>query len=215
MYGNSGISLADIAAVTGGNKDGFGGGNGWWVLVILFALFGGFGNGFGNNGGQGALTRGDLCQDMNFSDLEGAVRGVNQGLCDGFYAMNTGMLNGFHGVDNAVCQLGYTIQGGFNALQAQQAQCCCDTREAISQVRYDMGANTCALTTAMNQGFAQLDRTISDQFCQLKMEQKDAKIAEQASLINALNLAQSQANQNQYLLDQIRAMQGGCGCGCN
>ena len=33
-------SLADIAAVTGGNRnnDGWGDGNGWWVLIILFAI---------------------------------------------------------------------------------------------------------------------------------------------------------------------------------
>ena len=46
-------SLADIAAVTDGNRnnDGFGNGNGWWVLIILFAIFGGWGNGaWGRNG---------------------------------------------------------------------------------------------------------------------------------------------------------------------
>ena len=44
---NATPSLADIAAVTDGNRnnDGFGNGNGWWVLIILFAIFGGWGNG--------------------------------------------------------------------------------------------------------------------------------------------------------------------------
>lgn len=49
----SGPSLADIAAVTDGNRNnsGWGDGNGWWVLIILFALFGWGGNGgFGRNG---------------------------------------------------------------------------------------------------------------------------------------------------------------------
>lgn len=52
---NSSPSLADIAAVTGGNRnDGAWGDGGWWVLIILFALFGGWGGyGFGGNGGGG------------------------------------------------------------------------------------------------------------------------------------------------------------------
>ena len=53
MFGGSNSpSVADIAAVTGNN--GFGGwGDGWWALIILFALFGGYGRGglFGGNGG--------------------------------------------------------------------------------------------------------------------------------------------------------------------
>ena len=36
--------------------------------------------------------------------LENGVRGIQQGLCDGFYAMNTGMLGGFSNVQSALCQ---------------------------------------------------------------------------------------------------------------
>lgn len=56
-------SLADIAAVTkDGNGDGWGNGNGWWVLIILFAIFGGWGNGWGGQGrnGESCATNGDL-----------------------------------------------------------------------------------------------------------------------------------------------------------
>lgn len=51
-------SLADIAAVTGNKNDGgWGDGNGWWVLIILFAIFGGWGNGgWGGNGANGGAT---------------------------------------------------------------------------------------------------------------------------------------------------------------
>lgn len=52
-------SLSDIAAVTkDGNGDGWGNGNGWWVLIILFAIFGGWGNGWGGQGrnGEGCAT---------------------------------------------------------------------------------------------------------------------------------------------------------------
>ncbi len=125
-------SLA-VAPVSGngnsGNGNGWGMDGGWWIVIILFALIFGWGNGGwgGNQGGNGAtsaaLTRGDLCMDMNFNDLEGAVRGVQQGLCDGFYAMNTSLLNGFSGIQNILCQ-GFAevaAQGNANTNAIQQS----------------------------------------------------------------------------------------------
>lgn len=117
MFQNEGYSLADIAAATGNNnRDGYGFGDGGWFIwiILIFAIFGGWGNGFGwggngGNGLNGALTRGELCQDMNFQSLENAVRGVQSGLCDGFYAQNTTMLQGFNGLQNSLCQ-------GFNGV---------------------------------------------------------------------------------------------------
>lgn len=52
----------------------------------------------------------------DFANLERKIDGVNNGLCDGFYAMNTGMLNGFAGVQSAMCQ-GFS---GVNAAIAAQ-----------------------------------------------------------------------------------------------
>lgn len=167
----SGYSLSDIAAVTEGNQDGFGfGGNGAWWIIILFLLFGWGRNGW-NNGQGDPVTRADLCQDMNFSQVEDGIRGIQQGLCDGFYAVNTGLLNGFTGVDNAICNLGYQAQTGINginvnnmqntnALQSQLAECCCDlktqiadccceNRAAIADVRYAMATDTCAIQTSI------------------------------------------------------------------
>lgn len=135
----------------GGNGNGWGGGWGDWIVIILFAMiFGwggnGFGGGFGSgNGFQGALTRADLCQDMNFGQLENGVRGIQQGICDSTFALNNTIVNGFAGVNSAVCSLGYeqaqltngvnmNMMQGFNAanvvalqnqnaLQTQLAEC--------------------------------------------------------------------------------------------
>ena len=147
------MTPADIAAVTR-NNDGNGGGMGWggdWmafiVLFLLFGMFGwggfgGFGGGFGG-GVSGALTRADLCQDMNFSQVENGIRGIQQGICDSTFALNNTMTSGFHGVDNAICNLGFTTQQGFNAtqvammqgqnaLQTQLADCCCTTQRSTA-----------------------------------------------------------------------------------
>ena len=127
-----GLSVADALALSrgnGNNDGGFGDGNGYWIFFLFFLLaWGNNGWGFGGNGGAGAmtgqaLTRGELCQDMNFQSLENAVRGIQSGLCDGFYAMNTGMLNGFAGVQNTLCS-GFAeiaAQGNNNTNAIQQS----------------------------------------------------------------------------------------------
>lgn len=155
---NGGYSLSDIAAVSGRNgyDDGFGGGGACWIIILFLFVFCGWGNnGFGNNRGgydsagfQGALTRADLCQDMNFNQLENGVRGIQQGLCDGFYAQNTNLLNGFAGVqnaltngfagvDNAICTLGYQTQAGINSVNVVGMQ-------NTNTLQQEINANTVA-----------------------------------------------------------------------
>lgn len=121
MFNNSnGYSLADIAAATSGNNrnDGMWDNGAWWIIILFLFCFNGgmWGNGFGRGmGGQGAgspafqgtTTREEIAYGFDMNGLQNSVRGVQQGLCDGLYAMNTGMLNGFAGVNNAVCSLGY------------------------------------------------------------------------------------------------------------
>lgn len=216
LNGMTGIlPVTEVGNGGNNNNGGWGDGNGWWVLIILFALFGwggnGFGNGFGGGGAQGALTRGDLCMDMNFNGLENAVgriadnqnaiaRQTDNAICNLGYN-NAQLANGiqmqigteFRGLDNAICTLGYNTQSGFNALAAQMAQCCCDQKQEAAETRY-----------AMAQGFAQIDRTISDQFCQLKSEQKDAQIAALQNQLNVANLAASQEAQTRQLTDTLR-----------
>lgn len=126
----NGLSVADIAAVTDRNNgncgNGWGGGFGEMliamIMLFLFPMFfGGFGGGmwggmggWGNGGmmaaANGALTRADLCSEFNFNGLENAVRGVTQGLCDGFYAMQ-----------NSINSLGMNVMQGFSQAELSQA----------------------------------------------------------------------------------------------
>ena len=220
------LSAADVAAVTGNNSNGWGGFGGDWLIaiVILFLfpmMFGGWGGGmFGGMGGwgnggmmaaaNGALTRADLCAEFNFNGLENAVRGVTQGLCDGFYAMQnsinglgTTVMQGFHGVDNAICNLGYqTQQGfnatqvammqGFNAAQAQAADCCCKTQTGLMQVGNQIERGFCqtnyndqANTTAIIQNTHNDTDRVLARLEAMESSRKDEKIAEQAAEIQA------------------------------
>lgn len=140
---NSGYSLADIAAATGGNNknnDGMFGENGWWIILLfLFTGWGRYGAFGGNEGGSGGYghygypcataldVRGAVDQQTLISKLDQQT----YGLADSTYALSNAITTGFHGVDNAVCTLGYQTQTGFSNLASQLASCCCDTRAAI------------------------------------------------------------------------------------
>ena len=171
MFNGNSPSLADIAAVTGNsrNNDGMWGGDGWWAIIIFAMIFGwgGFGgNGWGGNGGgmgstAAAYTDSAIQRGFDTQSIIGKLDGINNGLCDGFYAMNNGMLTGFNGINTNVMQTGYGIQQAINAdtvanmqntnaLQSQIASCCCDVREAIQGVNYNAAQNTCALQNTMN-----------------------------------------------------------------
>ena len=225
-----GYSLSDIAAVTEGNNNGGWGNNGdWWILLLFLFAFGGFGGyGFGGGrngggvGGSGAATRGDL----DYMNLDSGIRGIQQGLCDGFYAMNTGMLNGFtgvqnaittgfHGVDTALCNLGYQTQAGINsinvanmqntnALSRQLADCCCENRAAIADVKYQMAANNCALQNTM----ANNTRDIIDSQRESTRSILDFLVSDKLSTLQTenqnLKLKASQAEQNNYLVNALR-----------
>lgn len=151
MADDFGLGYA-MGSDSGGCRNGgmFGGDS--WIAIILFAMIFGWGRGgFGGYGGgtDGGVSRGDLCDGFNFNNLENAVRGVQQGICDSTYALNNSIMSGFHGVDNAVCSLGYNVQQGFNSLGHQLSDCCCTTQRAIDGVNYNMATQFCGLNTAI------------------------------------------------------------------
>lgn len=135
-----GYSLADIAAATGNGNNGNGWGNGdWWIILLFLFAFNGNGWGFGGNGGGSTnrlgypcATQPDIRDAVDQQTLLSKLDQQTYGLADSTYALNNSITSGFHGVDNAICTLGYQTQAGFTGLGTQLAQCCCDTRAAIS-----------------------------------------------------------------------------------
>ena len=200
---NSSPSLADIAAVTGGNREGGFGGDGWWVIIILLALFGGFGNrGFGGAGGADVApaTAGDIQRGF---DNQGITNKLN-GLENAFASLGYDQLAQMNGINSTIMQTGFGLQssidGGFNGLGRQLADCCCENRSAIAQVRYDMATQNCELGHRID---AVGDRIVGE-ITAYRMEQKNERIAELTQQLNAANLAASQVAQNQYLVSQLR-----------
>lgn len=217
---NQGYSLSDIAAATDNkNNDGMFGNGAWWIIILFLFCFNGGGWGWGNRGwANGAATASGITDGYiltsDFANIERKIDSVNNGLCDGFYAMNTGMLNGFNAVEQAICNSTINNMQNTNAITAQLTglgnqinQCCCDQRyESATQ-------------------FANLNYNIADQGCQTRraindstrdiMANQDAntrsildfltqdKIASLTAENQSLKFAASQAAQSAYLVNAI------------
>lgn len=193
---------------------GFGGDGAWWIIILFLFVFCGWGNnGWGGNGNNGVMDGYVLTSD--FANIERKLDGVNNGICDGFYAMNTGMLNGFAGVTQAVtsgfsqaelarCNQQAALMQQLNAMQMQSQECCCENRAAIAQVRYDMATQACDTRNTVQNATRDIidnqnqnSRAILDFLTQSKLQ--DLQSANQE-----LRLQASQAAQNNYLISQLR-----------
>ena len=110
------------------------GGNGQWdnpfmYLVWLAVLGNGGLGGFGGN--NGALTRAELQMGLDNQDVKAGIRGIQQGICDGFYANNTTSLQGFNGIQRDLCAGFGSITAGLTQLGYQNQQCCCEIKTAL------------------------------------------------------------------------------------
>ena len=200
--------------MTGGGWGGFGGDNGWWFIILFLAIFcgwGGNGNGFGNNGrNSGGVVDGYVLAS-DFSNIERKIDSVNQGLCDGFYQQaqlvngtNMAMANGFAQAELSRANQQAALMQQLNAMQMQAANCCCENRAAIAQVRYDMATQACDTRNTVQNATRDIidannqnSRAILDFLTQSKLSDLQAEN-------QGLKLAASQAAQNSYLVSQLR-----------
>ena len=244
-------SVPLVANIDGnGNNNGWGAEGSWlWFLIVVFAIFGGWGNGFGGFGGNGMNggVGSEIQRGFDNQAVVSKLDGITNGLCDGFYAVQ----NGMNGINTNILQTGFGIQQAINAdtvanmqntnaLQSQLANCCCETREAIQGVNYNMATNTCALQNTMNNNTRDIIdsqnagfRSILDYLCQDKIatltaENNDLRRAASQDRQNALLTSAMSAQTNQiinavnpspipaYTVPNPNAYYGcGCNTGCN
>ena len=194
-----------------GNGFGFGGDGAWFLIILfLFAFCGWGGNGWGNNGNSGGVVDGYVLTS-DFANVERKIDSVNQGLCDGFYQQaqlangtNMAMANGFAQAELSRSNQQAALMQQLNAMQMQAANCCCENRAAIAQVRYDMATQACDTRNTVQNATRDIvenqnanSRAILDFLTNSKM--RDLESANQE-----LRLAASQAAQNNYLISQLR-----------
>lgn len=232
--GLSASDVALLSGNNGRNGDGMFGDNGAWfiVLFLIFAAFGWGGNGWGNNRGNGSNGSGAydnyvLASDFatiqrqlsdGFNDLTSQSRYIQNGICDSAYAnaqlingTNQNIANGIYTLNSAITNSGYDTRTAINNLSSDLASCCCQTQRAIDGVNYNMATNTCNITNNATQNTRDIIDAINCSYNNLhneivanRIEDKNAQIAAQQNEINALRLSASQANQNQYLIDQLK-----------
>lgn len=224
----------------GGNGGfGNGGDWGWIVLLILLIAIGGWGNNGGNNGGGGAFGGGQpiVISDSNggavqrgfdqaavmsgITGIQSGVQNLSTQLCNCCADMAQTVTSGFANAETAAnarqiadMQQAFAAQTataqGFNSLQSQLAQCCCDNRLATNDLKYTIATENCADRAAISEGIRDIitNQTLStqrilDQLCADKIDAKNEKIADLERQLTMANLQASQIAQTA----QIRAGQ--------
>lgn len=242
--GENGLSASDVAVLSGNygrSNDGMFGGDwsAWIILFLLFGLFGngnglGFGGGFGGRGcGQPATV-----SDLTTQSIVGKLDGLTNGLSDSTYALNNAITSGFSGVQSTLCS-------GFNGISREIADCCCATQGAIKDVRYDLATQACDTRNVIQNSTrdilesnnantrAILDFLTQDKIATLTAENQSLKLQASQSAQNAFITANQEA-QTAELLRRLAptptpayvvpnpnccynaqvSFANGCGCGC-
>mgnify|MGYP003289412242 CR=1 FL=1 len=158
-----GLSASDVALLNGNGKcsNGFGDGDGWWIIV-LFALIFGWGrggwNGNSDGNGGGTYLGENYALITDNATLERKIDGVYSGICDSTFALNNTMTNGFAagqntmtqgfaGLNTAIVTSGYETRNAVtqdtignmqntNLLQGAIKDCCCQTQQNIKDTQY-------------------------------------------------------------------------------
>lgn len=205
MFKNGGYNLSDIAAVTRSGDGMFGGDGAWWlILLFLFAGWGGNG-GFGGN----ENVRDAVAYGFDINNLENGVRGLEHGICDGFYDMNSSLLTGFGNITMSNMQNTNAITSQLSNMAAQQAACCCDTQRLIERGLCEVNYNILTQSNATNTNIANAARDIIENNNNgvrsiLDFLTQD-KIASLQAENQNLRLTASQQAQNAFLIDQLSA----------
>jgi len=230
---NNSMGPADFAAMMG--NGGFGGFNGdgiwgWFLIALLFGMWGGngfFGNGWGggNSGGAQAgfyATQADLQRGFDQAALANKIDNLGLSLEHGIKDPGYMVTNSFNQAELSraanqaallaqMNNIAMTEMQDTNALQIGTMNGFNQQQANFAQVRYDMATSDCAIKTAINQAVQDINansnanyRQLHDELVADKVAALQAKIADQQNEIGGLRLAASQAAQNQYLIDQLR-----------
>lgn len=180
MYGN------------GGNGFGWGGDNGWWlILLFLFAFNGGWGNGFGGGGAMPYVVNNDVQRGFDQSAIMNGLTGLTS-------AVTSGFANAEVARTSATTDLLQTLW----SMQLSQQNCCCDTRASIADLKYTVAQENCADRQALNEGVRDIiasntasTQAVLDKLCQLELDAKNDKIADLERQLVYANMQASQAQQ--------------------
>lgn len=240
---NDNMSPADVAAVVGNTdrnngfaypvfpygggfgNSGFGGDGSWLWIILILALFGGWGN--NGNGGFGGGFNND------YAWLSNGQKEIMQNTNDGFNTLHLsnqveGVRDGIYGLSNQLCNccsdMQSTVANGFyNAeisannrqmadmqqnfdLSRQFADCCCENRLGLANLTSTVISENCADREALSNGIRDIisnqtasTQRILDQLCNDKIDAKNEKIADLQRELQMADLKASQIEQNSFI----------------
>ena len=229
-----------IALCNGGFGGGFGGFGGNNQLGYDFPWILNGQNGINNNVSDGFR---DQMLNNNITSIRDGVQGLSTQLCQCCGDMRYDLANGFNGVGNSIFGAQSAISQqlnanelaslnrsfaeqaanmqGFNGLQSQLAQCCCDNRAATADLKYTVATEACADRAAVGDALQNVTmqnmgntnvlvsairdgiQSIKDDLC---ADRLDAERRENQNLRTQLNMATLAASQVAQTAD-LRASQ--------
>lgn len=202
----------------GGFGGGFGGGSGNMALGYDFPWILNGQNGINSNTNSGFR---DAMLNDGINSIRDGIGNLSTQLCGCCGDMQMALANGFAGVEQgantrqiANMQQAFAAQTamnqGFNSVQSQLAQCCCDNRLATNDLKYTIATENCADRAALSEGIRDVItnqtmgvQRILDQLCADKIDAKNEKIADLERQLQMADLRASQIAQTA----QIRAGQ--------
>jgi hypothetical protein len=215
-YGGDWIWVILLLALFGGNWGGNGNGG----------FFGGnsFDNGYAwlsngqkeimNNTNNGFDT---LHLSNQIEGVRDGVYGISNQLCNSTADVVSAVNNGFSNAEIAnnsrqIANMNQAFNSqistlqGFNGLQSQLAQCCCDNRLATANLNSTILSENCADRAALADGLKDVlinqtanTQRILDQLCNDKIDAKNEKIAELERQLSMKDLQASQIAQNAFI----------------
>ena len=230
--GNGGMSPADFAAVMGNGGRGYGGGFGngfgdgaWWIIILfLFAMNGGWGNGNrgGNFGGGYPYvvnnTQTDIQRGFDQQSVMNGINGLTAAVSNGFANAEVSRCNSQTNLLQTLNANQNANTAAMNQLAMGLQQCCCDNRAGLADLRYTVATEACADRQAVNNGVRDIIanqtantqalinsqtqgfQAIQDKLCQLELDSYKQKVADQAAEIAALKGTASQVAQTAALI---------------
>ena len=175
-----------VMPANSGIADGLG--SGWWIILLF--LFMGFGGGFGGFGGNNAAAFAGADVQRGF-DQSTIMSGIN-GLQTSISGNQMADLNRSFDVQTSILQ-------GFNGIQGQLAQCCCENKTATLQTQAVV-QNEGNLTRLAIQ---QQTQAILDKMCQQEIDSLKGQVV---NLQNQLNMATLNASQTAQTAQIIAAL---------
>lgn len=222
-----------VTPMYGGGNGGFGGfGNDWgWIILLLLFANGGWGNGFGGFGGgigseiypwmnQANLTSNGFQNQMlndNVTSIRDGIAGLSTQLCNCCGDMQMSLANGFAGVEQganarqiANMQTAFAGQTamaqGFNNVQSQLAECCCENRLGIANLGNTIISENCADRTQAMQNTRDIidsqtrsTQAVLDKLCQLELDGFKRENDNLRTQLNMATLRESQTAQNAFI----------------